>query len=138
MGLTLPYTACTSLINVRTPVGRAIIWDDVIAAWQRRSEFVLTDFEKETVAEVDVQTTVQSGVPHQEILVYGEDNDIDLIVMGRHGRTGWDRFVFGSVAERVVRSSAVSVLTDRTPYPHTRRYFQRLIYALYPRRRTSC
>lgn len=42
-------------------------------------------------------TEIRTGTPHQEILDYAEDNDIDLIVMGTHGRTGLDRYLLGSV-----------------------------------------
>ena len=43
------------------------------------------------------------------------DEGYDLIVMGTHGRTGLDRLLVGSVAERVVRTASVPVLTIRHP-----------------------
>ena len=46
---------------------------------------------------------------------YVEDEDVDLLVVGTHGRTGFDRFVLGSVAEFLVRTSPVPVLTVRAP-----------------------
>lgn len=57
--------------------------------------------------------SVQYGMPHQEILEYADEESIDLIVMGTHGRSGLERYVLGSVAEKVVRLSEVSVLTTR-------------------------
>lgn len=89
-------------------------WDDAIRAWEHRGERVVGDFEEMAASNTDVQTTIRRGVPHQEILSYTTENDVDLVVMGTHGRSGWDRFVLGSVAERVVRSSDVPVLTVRT------------------------
>jgi len=61
----------------------------------------------------DVRTEVVDGVPHRAILSYVEDNDVDLVVMGTHGRTGLRRYLLGSVAEKVVRLSDVPVLTVR-------------------------
>jgi len=53
----------------------------------------------------------QSDEPDSEILRYAKSANIDLIVMGTHGRTGVARVVLGSVAEAVVRASACPVLT---------------------------
>ncbi|WP_255167008.1 universal stress protein [Natrononativus amylolyticus] len=60
-----------------------------------------------------IVTDVARGAPHGEILEYATDHDIDLIVMGTHGRTGIDRYLLGSVTEKVVRMSDVPVLTVR-------------------------
>jgi nucleotide-binding universal stress UspA family protein len=54
------------------------------------------------------------GLPHQEIVEYVEEHDIDIVVLGTHGRTGLDRLLLGSVAEKVVRLSAAPVLTVRS------------------------
>lgn len=54
------------------------------------------------------------GLPHEEIVEYVEDHDIDLVVLGTHGRTGLDRLLLGSVAEKVVRLSSAPVLTVRS------------------------
>jgi nucleotide-binding universal stress UspA family protein len=64
-------------------------------------------------ASLDVITEIVEGVPAEEILDYSATHGIDLVVMGTQGRTGVDRFVMGSVAERVVRQSPVPVLTVR-------------------------
>jgi nucleotide-binding universal stress UspA family protein len=60
-------------------------------------------------------TAVVEGTPHRAIVDYVAANDIDLVVMGTHGRRGLDRYLVGSVTERVVRSSPVPVLTVRRP-----------------------
>lgn len=62
---------------------------------------------------VPVVTEVTTGSAHDAILDYAADNDVDLVVMGTHGRTGFDRYLLGSVTERVVRTSDVPVLTVR-------------------------
>jgi nucleotide-binding universal stress UspA family protein len=53
------------------------------------------------------------GTPSTEIVDYADEANCDLIVMGTHGRGGIDRLLLGSVAERVVRTSSVPVLTVR-------------------------
>jgi len=66
-----------------------------------------------TQAGLTVVTEIVEGNPHEEILNYVTEHGIDMIIMGTHGRTGLDRVVMGSVAERVVRRSPVPVLTVR-------------------------
>jgi nucleotide-binding universal stress UspA family protein len=66
-------------------------------------------------ADVDVETAVVEGNVHRSILAYVEEHDVDLVVMGTHGRRGIDRYILGSVTERIVRSSPVPVLTVRAP-----------------------
>ena len=53
------------------------------------------------------------GVPHERIARAAKAHRTDLVVMGTHGRTGLARFFLGSVAERVVATSAVPVMTVR-------------------------
>jgi nucleotide-binding universal stress UspA family protein len=70
----------------------------------------------------DVTTRVTVGIPSEEILAYVSETAIDLVAMGTHGRTGVERFLIGSVAERVVRHASVPVLTVRlseavSPWP---------------------
>ncbi|EMA53527.1 universal stress protein [Halococcus thailandensis] len=60
------------------------------------------------------QTAIEHGVPHETIRSSADEHDVDLIAMGTHGRTGLDRYLIGSVAERVVRTSDVPVLTAQT------------------------
>lgn len=59
------------------------------------------------------RTTVVRGTPHERILEYIDENDVDLVVMGTHGRTGLDRYLLGSVTEKIVRLSDAPVLTVR-------------------------
>lgn len=64
-------------------------------------------------AGVHVNPSVLPGTPAQEILTYAGEHEIDLIVMGTRGRTGFDRLLVGSVTEKVVRLSDTPVLTVR-------------------------
>lgn len=64
---------------------------------------------------VSVTSHLADGSPHVEISRMAEKLGCDLIVMGTHGRTGLKHLLIGSVAERVVRSSPVPVLTVPEP-----------------------
>ena len=55
------------------------------------------------------------GDPAQEIIQYAARAGMDLIVMGTHGRTGLDRLLMGSVAEKVMRDATCSVLVVKLP-----------------------
>ena len=58
---------------------------------------------------------VRYGQPYKEIVNYACCEDIDLIVIASHGRTGLSHMMMGSVAERVVRFSPIPVLTIKPP-----------------------
>lgn len=62
---------------------------------------------------VPLQTAIKHGSPSDSILEYSAEHDVDLLAMGTHGRAGLDRYVSGSVTERVLRQSTVPVLTTR-------------------------
>jgi nucleotide-binding universal stress UspA family protein len=67
----------------------------------------------ERVDDDRVTTHVTTGVPSEAILDYAAEADVDLVVMATHGRTGVERFIIGSVAEKVVRRAPVPVVTVR-------------------------
>ena len=72
----------------------------------------LDHFRAEYMSDIpDVEYDAVLGDPAEEIVKYAKEHDIDLIIMGTHGRKGLDRLVFGSVAEKVVKMSPVPVLT---------------------------
>ena len=57
----------------------------------------------------------KSDAPADEIVKYAQEENIDLIVMGTHGRPGLAHLLMGSVAEKVVRTAPCPVLTLRHP-----------------------
>ena len=61
-------------------------------------------------AGVEADTVVLEGHPSNEIIEFAQKNGIDVIVMGTLGKSGLDRFLLGSVAEKVTRNSTVPVL----------------------------
>lgn len=58
-----------------------------------------------------VQKQIESGSPAERLVGYADDQDIDLVVMGTHGRRGVRRMLLGSVTEEVVRKAACPVFT---------------------------
>jgi nucleotide-binding universal stress UspA family protein len=62
-------------------------------------------------AGVNFERALVEGNPGEEIINYAKKNEDDVIIMGSVGRTGMDKFLLGSVAEKVVRNSRVPVLT---------------------------
>ncbi|MFD1684980.1 universal stress protein [Halobellus litoreus] len=70
-------------------------------------------------AGVAVETSVRTGIAHRSIVEYVSEEEIDLVVMGTHGRTGVGRFLLGSVAEKVVRTADAPVMTVRTDEEET-------------------
>jgi nucleotide-binding universal stress UspA family protein len=117
IGLAAAYDATLHAIYV--------IDDKALRAARADSDVVLAGFEEQGTslvgdvasaaadAGVACETAVLHGHPHEVITDYADEHGIDLVVMGTHGRHGVQRFLLGSVTERVVRSSAVPVLTVR-------------------------
>jgi universal stress protein A len=64
-----------------------------------------------------VATAVLNGSPVKMLVEYAEQNAIDLIVLSTHGRSGVDRVLIGSVAEKLVRLAHCSVLVLRRGRP---------------------
>jgi nucleotide-binding universal stress UspA family protein len=69
--------------------------------------------ESHTQGYAKVDAIVVPGIPYEEIMKKGEEESVDLIVLGTHGRTGLDHVLFGSTAEKVVRKSTIPVMTIR-------------------------
>lgn len=62
---------------------------------------------------VTLTTAVETGPPARTVVEYAEENDVDQVVVGSHGRTGVSRLLLGSVAETIVRRSPVPVTIVR-------------------------
>jgi nucleotide-binding universal stress UspA family protein len=60
-------------------------------------------------------TLLKSNSPAFALVTYAKENDVDLIIMGTHGRGAFAHLLMGSVAERVVRTAPCPVLTVRHP-----------------------
>jgi len=87
---------------------------EVVEEWQKQADArlkaLVPDTDRDRVIVVTSVTTAYDG-----ILTYAADKEIDLIVMGTHGRAGMSHLLLGSIAERVVRHAPCPVLTVRRP-----------------------
>lgn len=78
------------------------------------AESMLADLvDPEMAAGRTIINAVTEGVPFVEIVRYAKAHDIDLIIIGTHGRSGLAHLLLGSVAENVVRKAPCPVLTVR-------------------------
>jgi nucleotide-binding universal stress UspA family protein len=98
----LPLAAATEL-----PPAPLVPGTEFETSCRRRMEALA----HEKLQGISHEIVVASGNAAPEILGLAKQRDIDLIVMGTHGRTGAKHFFLGSVAERIVRESPVPVLT---------------------------
>jgi len=83
--------------------------DEMAADAQQRMQALLNRVYQEGL---QGETAIVQGVPFQTIVDMA-GNDVDMIVMGTHGRTGLTHALMGSVAEKVVRLSPCPVLVTR-------------------------
>lgn len=79
----------------------------------KEAEHQMEDFFKDVLGmdDIDYKKIVLKGKPFIQIIQYSRENDIDLIVIGTHGRSGLEHIIFGSTAEKVVRKAPCPVLS---------------------------
>ena len=77
------------------------------------AEKTMDIFIQENFSESEATGQVLTGYAAEEILKYADQENMDMIIMGTHGRKGIDRVLFGSVAEKIVKSAPIPVLTIR-------------------------
>ncbi len=87
--------------------------DDLEAEIKAGAEKSMNEVVRTNFPGLKVSGRVVMGYPPETIIEVAEAEDVDLIIMGTHGRKGVDRIIFGSVAEKVVKSSKIPVLTIR-------------------------
>ncbi len=80
---------------------------------REQAEDLFEAVETDVPEEVDVSSDIEVGKPVAVIVEHAENEDVDQIVMGSHGRSGVSRVLLGSVAETVVRRSPVPVTVVR-------------------------
>jgi len=69
--------------------------------------------EAERLAGRSVRSTLLAGEPATELVRHAREREIDVLVVGTHGRRGLGRLVLGSVAERLVREAPCAVVVGR-------------------------
>jgi nucleotide-binding universal stress UspA family protein len=86
---------------------------DAEASARRRLDAITTDEDRQTL---HARTVLRiSNLPSQAIVEYAREANIDLIVIGTHGRGAWAHMLMGKVAEKVVRTAPCPVLTVHHP-----------------------
>lgn len=103
-------SATTLGVDVRTDVHRA-----ELEASANRILDESAGIADESGVESITATVERATAIHEGILTYIDDNDVGLVVVGTHGRTGFDRYLLGSVTEYLVRTAPIPVLTVRPP-----------------------
>ena len=86
--------------------------EELLAAAQKQLKAFLSH---DDLQGLDVTTAVLHGRAFVEIIRYARENEIDLTVLGTHGRTALRQVLMGNVADKVVRKSPCPVLTIRHP-----------------------
>lgn len=101
----------TTVVAVSDPT----VWDDQLAERiQEEAEDLLAEMlNKAESQNRDLTTKIIHGRTSQAIIEYAGEHDVDHIVIGSHGRTGFSRVLLGSVAETVVRRAPVPVTIVR-------------------------
>jgi nucleotide-binding universal stress UspA family protein len=95
------------------------------ASWENKYDVLLDEGEKivanakndlasRGVNEDRIVTVVLDGHPAEELDMYADSQDINLVVIGTHGRKGLNRLLIGSVAEKVIRRAKIPVLVVRS------------------------
>ena len=77
---------------------------------KERSEENLEEFDKLNKNDLKITHVIKEGLPAKVILEVAKEEDVDLIVMGSSGKSGFDRSIMGSVADKVVNSAKCAVL----------------------------
>lgn len=76
-------------------------------------KLLMTVYPAEEVEGVEVESVIRKGNPFLEIIRFAKEEDIDLIIIGTHGHSGFEHIIFGSTAEKVVRKAPCPVLSVR-------------------------
>jgi nucleotide-binding universal stress UspA family protein len=97
------------------PIVDTSFFDEMEKGAQDRLENIVP---AELAEGLEIKTALRRGAAFVEIVRYARDEDISLITIATHGRTGLRHALFGSVAEKVVRKAPCPVLSIR-PREHT-------------------
>ncbi len=105
---TIPLPTADPSYDFELPEYEKILHEDAVRK--------LHDLRDQLLAKSPVRTVVGHGQAADEIVIIAEREGVDLIVIATHGSTGLRHFVFGSVAEKVVRTAPCPVLTLRAKH----------------------
>ncbi|WP_292377640.1 universal stress protein [Methanosarcina sp. UBA289] len=72
----------------------------------------------------EVESRVLKGNPAEKILSFAEDNNIDMIIVGSLGKSGYERVLVGSVSDKIIRHAKVPVLVVRERHKSEKKLIQ--------------
>ncbi len=95
------------------PVNMLNLKEEIFESAQQQMNSFLEERSRECSGKgiPSVEGKILTGDIAEEIIQYGKANDSDLIVMGTHGYKGFERIIFGSVADKVVKNACCAVMT---------------------------
>jgi nucleotide-binding universal stress UspA family protein len=96
-----------------TSIPMDVTWENMYQLLKEEGEEAVKTI-KDNSAGMDVETHVLEGNPAVEITKFAADNGVDLIVMGTLGKSGIDRILLGSTAEKVIRIAGCPVLVIKS------------------------
>ena len=97
-----------------TSIPMDVTWENMYQLLKDEGEEAVGRVKAAVGEGVDVETRVLEGNPALEITKFAKDNDVDLIVVGTLGKSGIDRILLGSVAEKIVRIAPCPVLVIKS------------------------
>jgi nucleotide-binding universal stress UspA family protein len=105
--------ALQGMLADAAPANYAGLLEELEAAGRRQLDATIGEDDRRELGAKTILLTFTA--PAHGIVTYATDANVDLIVMGTHGRGAWSHLIMGSVAEKVVRTAPCPVLTVRHP-----------------------
>jgi len=87
--------------------------DAIYEEMKRGARVELDALVEKYFSNIETETVLELGTPYEDIIWFAKEKEVDLIVIGSHGRKGLGRVLFGSTAMRVVKNAPCAVLTIR-------------------------
>jgi nucleotide-binding universal stress UspA family protein len=113
--------AKVTLLQVITPIehilgdtGSLMYVDEYLTTQQVMASEYLKEISQKASQMLTVHLAVEVGLAADTIIDYANQHAVDLIIMATHGRSGLRRWVYGSVADKVLRGAKVPILIVRT------------------------
>jgi nucleotide-binding universal stress UspA family protein len=136
--LVVRFSSSVVLFQAIQPIGKgapvedaALHADDQVELWRRQAVEYLEGIAQGFPWGIAVQPEVRIGLPAPAILEFAESAHSDLIAMATHGRTGVQRWAYGSVADKVLSGGRLPVLLVRaSEAPHTIASIRRILVPL--------
>ena len=122
--MAMHFSAELIMVHVVTPIPVIPIHDDPTSfnlplyekEMEQSAEKALKKMQQEKVSsDIQSRTVVIQGDPATQIGNLADTDNMDIIVIATHGFTGWRKFMFGSVTEKVIRYANCPVLSIRVP-----------------------